>query len=55
MLAGPDGSDLTLNPSVFSADQADAATGHGGSLPSEALAAAAAPPIKARRKSQCRA
>ena len=55
-LAVPDGSDLKLNPRAFSADQADAATGHSTPLPSEGPAAAAAgPPIKARRESPCRA
>jgi hypothetical protein len=52
----PDGSDLKLNPSLFSADQADAVTGHSSPLPSQAPAAAgAAPPIKARWESPCRA
>src|SRR5205807_3357554 len=51
-----DGSDSRLNPRAFSADQADAATGHSSPLPSEGPAAAdAGPPIKARRESPCRA
>jgi hypothetical protein len=55
-LVVPDGSDLKLNPSAFSADQADALTGHNSALPSEGpAAAAAAPPIKAGRESPCRA
>jgi hypothetical protein len=36
-------------------DPADAAAGHSSPLPSKVPAAAAAPPIKARRESPCRA